>query len=541
MEDHTGMNHSKKRIGALLGALLLALGVGCEPARAWVGGSAGVWVTGKGKFRPEGFQGTQAGLDSALSYAYALGAATVSIFDGRISLTKKLQVLGGTITIAGASDSTVLQMTSTPGDTILSIYGAGATIRGITFDGGSPTATQGAGIAVHAPDVTIESCVIQNTPDDGIYVGPGGDRVRMNRNRIRQSGDAATGSGIGILLNGVNRAIIHDNMVDSSYAGGIRLQNTSETDVTDNRVRFVKSNTPTMPTGNTGGVAIQADSFCQYVRIARNRTERASTYGYEIAADSASVTDNQDFDAGSVGIHFSQVTGQRGCRLERNDIYRPYNYGIFAEALANAPNGVSIRFNRIFDAGVPGGVGVGIDLESNAMMNENSDISYNQVYRARFDGIRVKALGTGDYRALTVRGNTIYDAAGDGMAFDRTGGGITMTRLVVTDNVVRGAGAWGLFMSTLMDTLNGYVGGNVYEYCVSGDESIPANFQTIGIYPRFSSGVVTFTTFTQATLPAVQNGKVVYCSDCLKGSVPCAGAGTGALAVGIAGQWDCGP
>lgn len=42
-----------------------------------------------------------------------------------------------------------------------------------------------------------------------------------------------------------------------------------------------------------------------------------------------------------------------------------------------------------------------------------------------------------------------------------------------------------------------------------------------------------------ASLPASNNGTVLYCSDCTVNSAPCAGAGTGAIAKRLATAWRC--
>jgi hypothetical protein len=52
---------------------------------------------------------------------------------------------------------------------------------------------------------------------------------------------------------------------------------------------------------------------------------------------------------------------------------------------------------------------------------------------------------------------------------------------------------------------------------------------------RMAPAIVT-TTF--ANLPAEQDGTLIYCADC-KLTSPCAGAGTGAWALGARGQWSC--
>lgn len=43
-----------------------------------------------------------------------------------------------------------------------------------------------------------------------------------------------------------------------------------------------------------------------------------------------------------------------------------------------------------------------------------------------------------------------------------------------------------------------------------------------------------------ANLGAAANGTMIYCGDCTK-ATPCAGGGTGALAVRLNGAWDCNP
>ena len=45
--------------------------------------------------------------------------------------------------------------------------------------------------------------------------------------------------------------------------------------------------------------------------------------------------------------------------------------------------------------------------------------------------------------------------------------------------------------------------------------------------------------YTQATLPALLNGSLGYCSDCQTGTSPCAASGNGSLAARENGQWNC--
>lgn len=52
-------------------------------------------------------------------------------------------------------------------------------------------------------------------------------------------------------------------------------------------------------------------------------------------------------------------------------------------------------------------------------------------------------------------------------------------------------------------------------------------------------GRIVFDPYTFATLPAVGNGAMLYCSNCTKGSTPCTGAGTGSFVKGEGGQWNC--
>ena len=54
-----------------------------------------------------------------------------------------------------------------------------------------------------------------------------------------------------------------------------------------------------------------------------------------------------------------------------------------------------------------------------------------------------------------------------------------------------------------------------------------------------NSGIVQSGTLTHAALPAANNGSVVYCSNCGKGSDPCLSGGSGALAVRANGGWQC--
>ncbi|HWW76272.1 MAG TPA: hypothetical protein VNZ44_12800, partial [Pyrinomonadaceae bacterium] len=53
------------------------------------------------------------------------------------------------------------------------------------------------------------------------------------------------------------------------------------------------------------------------------------------------------------------------------------------------------------------------------------------------------------------------------------------------------------------------------------------------------TGLYFQTPVTFATLPADGNGVMRYCSDCVHGSNPCAGGGTGAIAKRLNNQWVC--
>jgi hypothetical protein len=50
----------------------------------------------------------------------------------------------------------------------------------------------------------------------------------------------------------------------------------------------------------------------------------------------------------------------------------------------------------------------------------------------------------------------------------------------------------------------------------------------------------TFVPYFFGTLPTEQDGSIVYCADCSATAV-CSGLGSGAMAVGINGQWSCAP
>lgn len=54
-----------------------------------------------------------------------------------------------------------------------------------------------------------------------------------------------------------------------------------------------------------------------------------------------------------------------------------------------------------------------------------------------------------------------------------------------------------------------------------------------------SRGTVQLVGFTQANLPAVADGNMAYCTDCLKGSDACSASSDGAVAMRVNGAWQC--
>ncbi len=61
----------------------------------------------------------------------------------------------------------------------------------------------------------------------------------------------------------------------------------------------------------------------------------------------------------------------------------------------------------------------------------------------------------------------------------------------------------------------------------------------VGYY--FKGGPVRLENYTVSSLPTtnVASGDMLYCSNCTAPSTPCAGSGSGALALRVGGAWHC--
>jgi hypothetical protein len=69
---------------------------------------------------------------------------------------------------------------------------------------------------------------------------------------------------------------------------------------------------------------------------------------------------------------------------------------------------------------------------------------------------------------------------------------------------------------------------------------VEINNGTAATYRDLKLRALESTGYAHASLPASNNGTVLFCSDCTK-ATPCASGGGGALAVRLGGAWDCNP
>ena len=130
---------------------------------------------------------------------------------------------------------------------------------------------------------------------------------------------------------------------------------------------------------------------------------------------------------------------------------------------------------------------------------------------------------------------------GSNVFYGSSAGGINTTG---NSNVAIGTSAGSTAAANLSNSI--YIGTNAGNPAAASDQLwidnsntatplIFGNFatDTVAINSRLTLAGVLF-----AALGAPVNGQLVYCSDCTIGAV-CAGAGTGAIAKGLAGAWVC--
>lgn len=127
-------------------------------------------------------------------------------------------------------------------------------------------------------------------------------------------------------------------------------------------------------------------------------------------------------------------------------------------------------------------------------------------------------VNTGDYAVVT--SNVTYSNGQHGVLIDGSSGA------VVASNVANSNTQWGII---LQNSGSSFMWGNSATGNPGGD-----------LYRDTSSQSAGWGGLAFANLGTPADGTLVYCSDCLK-ATPCAGAGTGALAVRAAGAWDCNP
>jgi hypothetical protein len=72
----------------------------------------------------------------------------------------------------------------------------------------------------------------------------------------------------------------------------------------------------------------------------------------------------------------------------------------------------------------------------------------------------------------------------------------------------------------------------------SGYVSIVGSGIGVGGAPTMGSGTIAFAATSSGGLSALNNGTILYCSDCTIAN-PCAGGGTGAFAKRLNGVWVC--
>jgi hypothetical protein len=122
---------------------------------------------------------------------------------------------------------------------------------------------------------------------------------------------------------------------------------------------------------------------------------------------------------------------------------------------------------------------------------------------------------------------------GGGLAASFTNGGVTMTgRLAGASGTVALPG----YRFSADDNTGIYwIAADNMGLAVNGTKQIDVSTTTVGF-----TNLVGLGSTTNGSLGTPANGSIIYCSDCTK-TTPCAGSGTGALAVYINGAWDCNP
>lgn len=307
-----------------------------------------------------------AGLGDYSSIQAALDAGKKRLFlrNGVHALTANLTITGDDVAIMGESrEGTIIQSGASEGasDYIIDVSGARCTIGNI-YKTGTHSSN------VYVMDISGNNCVLQNC-------------------RIKNAASGFKGiwadTGVGLK--------IRDCVIEASLHPVYTTQAQS----------FVLDNYINVAAGNNTGCYLAGDGGA----FSRNRYTRSGTgsYGVHIDGTNWSVSDNFLYSSSTAGGLAIYVAGSK------NKVFGNRIEGFYDGIKNTADYGVTIENNSIFNIG-----NNGIDLQGATGAGYGHHLTVNNtIYSCGGNGI---ALRYGQGHVIT--GNTIYDAAADGVYVD---------------------------------------------------------------------------------------------------------------------------
>lgn len=522
----------------LIGIAALALALVASPASAYTG-NGGVWAMKKGDFYATNFAGTDAGIKAASDYAGAGGEIKVGpgryLINSTVIFDKSGQI------ISGAGDSTVFVNNAVGGDTLFAVFGDNVQLRNFKIDGMAPAATVGQGIfIVQGTGSTVRDVHIIRTPSAAIHVHMGTSRVHILDNNIENIGYSGSTNKHGIIFHQTTDDEAIGNTISGCLDFGIWVQPSAK------RVNIVGNTI----VGCSDGV--QADSGSVHINVWSNVIRGNLHDGVQMDADSSSVGGNLISGNNDFGL-WSEIAGSGGSWIG-NTFANNGNYAMSVTVeTGHTAAGWSILSNFMMNNALPLELQTGIGASLSNVMVANNYIIGSSLNKAL---IRLTPLASSTMDKVEIVGNVMKNGVNYGIGIEPSGAGVNVTRLVIDGNQIYDCAGRGIATKSvgtgtarITDNIlsgNGSVsgGGDAESLSTSGwtyeGFGIRTTRSNVGIFSdslRALKGV-RVGPYTQATLPSLGDGSIVYCVDCTK-STPCASGGSGAFAHRINGSWDC--
>lgn len=379
--------------------------------------------------------------------------------------------------------ATVTQRASTTGD-LLSVTGAGATVRGGIWDGNvtNQTAAQNRGISVAADDVTVSGVTVQNTKFTGIY-NTGGNRFLARDCKVINTGYC----GIFAEPNTTTPVAYSDVTIENCYVdrsmlaassiveGGLKLHATGGTVLlTRAKVRGCTVLMPTSPIDGTsicielvdapggivsgchtsgGAMGISAAACDRAVISGNPRVFNAKTYGIEIPASKKAVVSGNSIDgngltprgivldvASSTTSDGTLITGNTvvGCTTVSIDIQDAMRVAITGNTVESSGGGSYLLNLATSDhATVVGNTLDGLGAATKAVVLDTTSyttVSGNAIRNCTQNGVSLYSANAGyTIQTVAVTGN-VFDSIPSNVATQVSGGAVVGSGIVSLGN-----------------------------------------------------------------------------------------------------------